>query len=111
MREVDEHWPQDGVQLHHSVAAWPLLLDDTTTVLESRPLALLSLRARAWPTGEAGVVLHLEPHGDETQVTIEEDLVSGPSRLLPKPLRTPLLSWRNGEAMSRLAFLVERRSA
>ena len=70
---------------------------------------MLELQARAWPTGKAVVRLRLEPHGDGTRVTIEEDAVSGPGRLVPGLVRKPLLAWRNTEAMRRLAFLVERR--
>ena len=32
MREVDETWPEVGSKLHHSVGAWPLLIDDNTEV-------------------------------------------------------------------------------
>ena len=110
MREVDQNWPAEGAELHHSVGSWPLLIDDTTTVTDSRPLTLLSLRARAWPGGEAAVTLELEAHGTETTVTIHEDAVSGPGVLVPRPVRTPLLQWRNQETMRRLAFLAERRT-
>src|SRR6478752_3157184 len=40
MREVDDHWPEPGARLHHSVGAWPVLLDDETEVLESVPGSL-----------------------------------------------------------------------
>jgi uncharacterized protein YndB with AHSA1/START domain len=110
MREVDAHWPATGAQLHHSVGSWPLLLDDTTEVLEVVPGSLLRLRARAWPTGAAEVLIRVEPAGAETEVVIEEDAVSGPGRLLPKPLRDPQLHWRNTETLRRLAYLAERRA-
>ena len=110
MREVDDHWPAEGARLHHSVGSWPMLLDDTTEVVESKAPSLLKLRARAWPTGEAAVTLHLEPHGEGTLVIIEEDAVSGPGRLVPSPARNLGLVWRNTEAMRRLAFLAERRT-
>lgn len=111
MREVDDHWPAAGARLHHSVGAWPALIDDTTSVLECRPSTYLRLQARAWPTGEAEVVLHLEPHADGTTVTIEEDATTGPGLLVPKPVRTPMLHWRNTEALRRLAYLAERRAS
>jgi uncharacterized protein YndB with AHSA1/START domain len=110
MREVDEQWPDAGATLHHSVGSWPALINDSTTVVESEPRSLLRLRARAWPAGEAEVVLHLEPHaGGTTHVTIEEDIASGPTRAIPQPVRAPLLSWRNTETLRRLAFIAERR--
>lgn len=109
MREVDDHWPAVGAELHHSVGVWPATLDDTTTVLEAVPPTLLRLRARAWPGGQAEVVFRLDPRGSETEVVIEEDAVSGPGRLVPKLLRDPPLAWRNVETLRRLAFIVENR--
>jgi uncharacterized protein YndB with AHSA1/START domain len=111
MREVDDGWPTEGAELHHSVGAWPVLVDDTTTVTECRPGAFLALRARAWPGGEAWVRLHLEARGAETTVTIEEDVYSGPAALVPGPVRRPLIRWRNVETLRRLAYLAERRQA
>ena len=111
MREVDDHWPAVGAQLHHSVGSWPLLVDDTTEVVEVVPGSLLVLEARFWPAGKAGVTLRLEAVGAETDVTIEEDATGGPGRLVPKLLRDPPLAWRNVEAMRRLAYVVERRRA
>lgn len=109
MREVDDHWPSVGARLHHSVGSWPLLIDDTTEVLEVVPGSLLRLRARAWPGGEAEVVIRLEASGTETEVVIEEDAVSGPGKLMPKPLRDAQLHWRNVETLRRLSYLAERR--
>jgi uncharacterized protein YndB with AHSA1/START domain len=109
MREVDDAWPREGAKLHHSVGSWPVLIDDDTEVLESSRPGKLVLSARAWPAGQARVVLTIEPHPEGTSVTIEEDVESGPGRLVPSPARQPLLAWRNTETMRRLAFLVERR--
>jgi uncharacterized protein YndB with AHSA1/START domain len=110
MRDVDEGWPAVGSQLHHSVGSWPLLIDDSTEVLECVPGSLLRLRARAWPTGEAEVVIRLEAAGTETEVVIEEDAARGPARLVPKPMRDVPLGWRNVETLRRLAYLAERRT-
>lgn len=111
MREVDDDWPAVGSRIHHSFGSWPLLLDDTTSVLECTPGSFLAVRARAWPTGEAEVKLHLSAIGSHTRVVIEEDVSSGPGRLVPKPLRAAGLKWRNVESMRRLAFLAERRES
>ncbi len=109
MRDVDEHWPAVGSQLHHSVGVWPLMIDDTTKVLEVAPPSLLRLRARAWPGGEADVELRVEPAEAGTRITIREDAVKGPGVLVPAPVRHLQLRWRNAEALQRLAYLVERR--
>ena len=110
MREVDEHWPAVGAKLHHSVGSWPALVDDETEVLESVPGSLMRLRAAAWPSGEAGVTIRLRAQGASCQVTIEEDAVSGPGRLVPKPVRDAGLKWRNTETLRRLAYVAERRT-
>jgi uncharacterized protein YndB with AHSA1/START domain len=110
MREVDDEWPEPGARLHHSVGTWPLLIDDTTEVIESAPGTKLTLRARAWPSGEAGVTVHLRPNGSGTEVVIEEDAETGPATLVPRVLRDPPLRWRNVETLRRLAYLAERRT-
>ncbi len=111
MREVDEHWPDVGARLHHSAGVWPVVVDDTTEVLAVTPSSMLRLRARGWPAGEAEVVLRLTAQAGETVVEISEDAVSGPGRLVPSPLRNPMLHVRNVEALRRLAAVVEGRHA
>jgi uncharacterized protein YndB with AHSA1/START domain len=109
MREVDDHWPEAGARLHHSVGTWPLLIDDDTEVLEVQPGSLLKLRARTWPMGEALVTIRLSPVGTDTEVSIEEQATSGPAALLPHALQDPPLTWRNTESLRRLAYVAERR--
>ncbi len=111
MRDVDEGWPAMGTALHHSVGSWPILIDDSTTVLESSPPTRLRLKARAWPTGAADVVFQLEPRGFETEVVMREDVIAGPARLIPRPLRQSLFTWRNIETLKRLGYLAEGRAA
>ena len=110
MRDVDETWPAVGSKLHHSVGTWPLLIDDTTEVLEIEEGRRLLLKARGWPAGEAHVDISLRPDGHATLVTMEEDATAGPGVLVPKPLRDAQLHWRNVEALRRLAFVVEGRT-
>ena len=110
MRDVDESWPAVGARLHHSVGTWPLLIDDTTEVLEIEEGRRLLLKARGWPAGEAHVDISLRPDGHATLVTMEEDATAGPGVLVPKPLRDAQLHWRNVEALRRLAFVVEGRT-
>jgi hypothetical protein len=110
MREVEHLWPAEGSRLHHSLGVWPLLINDDTEVVESRPGSLLSLRGRGWPLGEVAIVIRLHPVGAETEVVIEEDVVSGPGQLVPKPLRALALRWRNVETLRRLAYIAERRT-
>ena len=111
IRDVDPSWPEQGSQIAHSVGAWPMLIDDTTKVTECQPGQLLALRARAWPAGEAAVEIRLSGSGPDTEVTIKEDVVTGPAVLVPKPVRDVTLNKRNTEALLRLAYLAERRAS
>ena len=108
IREVSEDWPAEGTEIHHSVGAWPLLIDDTTTVRRSERPTLLELTVRAWPSGEGVVRITCRPEGADTEVTMEEDAASGPALLVPRPVRSLALDRRNRETLARLAILVER---
>ena len=110
MRDVDAGWPAVGTRLHHSVGTWPLLIDDTTEVLEVDEDRRILLLARGWPAGQAHVEITLEPRGTDTVVTIVEQATSGPGALIPKVIQDPQLHVRNIEALRRLAFVVEGRS-
>ena len=110
MREVDDTWPAVGARLHHSVGTWPLLIDDTTEVLEVEEGKRLLLLARGWPAGQAHVEITLEPKGTDTLVTIVEQATAGPGALIPKAVQDPQLHVRNIETLRRLAFVVEGRA-
>jgi hypothetical protein len=110
MRDVDAGWPAVGTRLHHSFGTWPLLINDTTEVLEVDEGRRLLLLARGWPAGQAHVEISLEPRGTDTIVTIVEQATAGPGALIPKALQDPQLHVRNIETLRRLAFLVEGRT-
>lgn len=110
MRNVDETWPAVGAKIHHSVGAWPALIDDSTSLLEWTPPQRAVLRARMWPVGEATVTLDVEPSAEGCKVTITEEPTSGPFAMLPRPLVDPSLKARNVETLKRLAFLAEGRA-
>jgi hypothetical protein len=110
VRDVDPSWPQPGARLHHSFGIWPLVINDNTEVLELEPGRRIRLRARGWPTGEATVEITTSPaDGASTQLTISEDVTSGPARLLPKPLRQTATVPRNRETLRRLSLLASGR--
>ena len=110
MREVDDEWPATGARLHHSLGAWPLLINDTTVVTDSKPGHLLVLRGRGWPVGEVDIAIRLRAAGADTEVVIDEDASAGPGLLVPQPLRGLALGWRNVETLRRLAYVAERRT-
>src|SRR3954470_12937659 len=113
IRSVDPSWPAEGSALAHSVGSWPLLLDDETRVLTSRPERLLRLLARTRPLGESLVEIEItERRGlGGCTVTIREDAVSGPGLLVPAPLRQLALLPRNRESLRRLDLQVRGRAA
>ena len=53
--------PPSAARLHHSVGSWPLMIDDTTSVLEVEENRRILLLARGWPAGQAHVEIVLEP--------------------------------------------------
>jgi len=109
LRDVTGGWPAKGAKIHHSVGVWPAVIDDESEVLEVDPGTRLRLRAAVWPFGEATVVLHLHPAGAHTEVVIEEDVSSGPGRLVPELVRRKMLEVRNVETLKRLAYVAENR--
>lgn len=110
MRDVDAEWPAQGATLHHSIGAWPALIDDTTTVVEWNPPTTMVLKARGWPIGTAIVRLTVEASGAGCVVTIEEDALEGPAKLIPPPLRSAAIRVRNVETLKRLAYIAENRA-
>jgi uncharacterized protein YndB with AHSA1/START domain len=110
IREVDAGWPAAGTRAHHSVGAWPLLLDDSTSVVSAVPERELVLQARGWPAGEARVTLRLRREGGGTRLDMTEVVTHGPGRLVPGPLQALAVAPRNAECLRRLVLLVEGRS-
>ena len=111
IRDVEQDWPAVGSKIHHSVGVWPAVLDDDTEVLACEPGRSMRLRARGWPLGEAEVEIRLSAQGAGTLVEISEDVVAGPGKLLPEPLRGATIKVRNVETLNRLALLAEGRTA
>jgi uncharacterized protein YndB with AHSA1/START domain len=109
MRDVDEGWPATGTKLHHSFGVWPLLIDDSTEVLEMEPGKRLVLEARGWPIGKAKVEITVAADGDGTLVSIAEDATGGPAQLVPEPIRHSTIDFRNRETLRRLGYIAEGR--
>ncbi|OLT55139.1 SRPBCC family protein [Cellulosimicrobium sp. CUA-896] len=109
IRAVDTSFPAPGSRIHHSVGAWPLLLDDETVVRAWDPDRGIEMQARGWPFGEARVRVTVAPSasGAECTVRLDEDASRGPGRFVPKPVRSALLTPRNRETLRRLALAAE----
>lgn len=110
MRAVSATWPQPGAKLHHSAGTWPALLDDETEVLECEPQRRLRLQAKGRPFGTAAVEITLAPVAAGTAITIAEDVATGPSKVVPKPVRQAAIVARNKETLRRLALVAEART-
>lgn len=110
IRDVDPPWPEPGGNIHHSVGAWPFLLDDVTTSLEYEPLKRLRLRIRAWPAGHGEVEFHVTEEPNGCRVVMTEHATNGPIALLPKTAADLMLHPRNAETLRRLKLLAEKRS-
>lgn len=108
VRGADPDWPRPGSAFHHTVGFGLLQLKDSTRVIDIDRDHRIALDARARPAGRAEVVIELKPHGDDTEVTIEERPVQGLAAALFNPLTDALLHVRNAEALRRLKKVVER---
>ena len=51
MRDVDPEWPQEGARIHHSLGIWPVMVHDTTEMVEWDPPRCVRLRPKAGPLG------------------------------------------------------------
>lgn len=109
MRSVDQRWPAVGARLHHSVGAWPVVINDQTKMLRWEPNSRLTLEARFGLLGTALVDLQVTPTAAGAELSITEDIERGLGRFPPKIIRDVLLGTRNVEALRRLALLVEGR--
>lgn len=111
VRRVEQGWPRPGASIHPVVGAWPLLRRGRTTSEEAEAPRRLVLTARSWPLGGARVVFDLLPRDGGTLVRLSEDAVEGPGRLVPRPLRDPLIGARNAQTLARLDGLAVARGA
>jgi uncharacterized protein YndB with AHSA1/START domain len=110
IRSADPLFPAAGTRFHHAVGVGPLRVHDHTEVVESRPLRLLHLRAKARPLGTATVIIELE--GDDRQTTVRlferPDGLYAPLAL--NPLVHALTKLRNAESLRRLEARVTARA-
>lgn len=111
IRDVDEHWPAVGSQLHHKAGPWPLSLQDSSTVLAVEPGRSLRLRAGLWPLGSATVTIVLEPAGGGTRIVMAEDFEAGPLLWIRNKINDLVLHRRNIESLRRLTDIVLRSTS
>ncbi|HEY8534484.1 MAG TPA: SRPBCC family protein [Micromonospora sp.] len=113
IRDVDDDWPRPGASLYHTLGPWPFIaIKGRSMVLTCDEPYELSLRAGLWPAGEAHVTFKLTPLEDgSTRVTFSEEFSAGPLLTMRNRLNDLILSWRNREALRRLADLAVNRGS
>lgn len=110
IRAFDPNWPDPHTQIHHSVGIGPLVIRDSTEVVEVQPPHLLVLEARFRPFGVVTVRFTLEPAGADTRLTVEETPRRGPVALPGfERVIDAAIYLRNWEMLRRIHRLVERR--
>jgi hypothetical protein len=105
---VDPTWPDPGSGFLHESLRGPFAVRDRTEVVRfDRDRGEVVLEAHSGPLGVALVRITVGEAGERTRVTLEEDALSGPLRLLPKPVRDVAIHTRNRRAIRRLRRMVE----
>ena len=78
IRRFDPRWPEPGTAIHHTVGIPPLLVRDSTEVIEMTPPSRLRLEARIWPLGTLEVEFEFADHPEGSTLTVREQPVAGP---------------------------------
>lgn len=111
IRGADDTWPAVGSRLHHTVGIWPLMLRDSSEVLESDPPWRLVMRAKIRPVGILRVEIDLKPVGaGATHLVLQEYVEGGPLKLTGR-LGDAGAQGRMELGVRRLRDLVEARAA
>ena len=110
MRAVSRRWPEPGTTIHHSIGIWPVLLNDSTVVMDSEPGFELVLLANGRPLGKARITMRLfDLDGGGCRIEMAEVPVSRPMSWVPDRVSLAAAFPRNRECTWRLAALAERR--
>lgn len=111
IRRFDPRWPDQGTAIHHTVGVPPLLVRDSTEVLEVRPPRCLRLEARIWPLGALVVEFEFRDHPGGCLLVVREEPVSGPvAAPALRQLTLAAVKLRNLEICRRYRKLVAARS-
>lgn len=109
IRRFDPRWPETGTAVQHSVGIWPLVIRDTTVVLDCEPPRRLVLEARLRLLGTLRISFALEGDG-ETDLWLGEEALAGlATRPGVRVIAEHALGLRNRELCRRLRRLCERR--
>ena len=105
IRWSEESWPEPGSRFGHQVGLGPVIVRDTTDVLECEPPRRLVLRTRARPLGETVVEFVLHPRAEGTEVVMRQNPSAGLLRKVDNPLLQRLNAARDRECLRRIEKL------
>jgi uncharacterized protein YndB with AHSA1/START domain len=106
---TDPRWPEPGSVFEHEQGIRPLTATDSTSVVSVDAPRRFLLEARVRPLVVALVDITLEERGSGCVVRMEERIVGGILRSLPRALADPVLKRRNDSSLRRLRELVLHR--
>lgn len=110
VRRFDPTWPEAGAEMRHSLGVGPLVIRDSTVVLDCEPPERLVLEAHARLLGTFEITFSLQDADGRTTLRIEETAVAGPLTLpVLRQVGDALITARNHEMCRRLANLVQSR--
>lgn len=111
IRRFDPRWPEKGTVIHHTVGVPPLLVRDTTEVLDVEPGRLLRLEARIHPLGALLVEFEFSADLAGCRLAVRESPRAG---LLARPAVSraveAAVTLRNREICRRYRRLVQKRN-
>lgn len=111
VRHFEPAFPEPGSGFHPTLGVGPLVLRDSTRVVEAEPRRRLVLHAGMRPFAVNRTAFRLEPRGELTEVEVEEYPVAGPAARIWNRGLDGILWLRNAELLRRLKKLAERRQA
>jgi uncharacterized protein YndB with AHSA1/START domain len=110
IRRFDPRWPDAGTRLHHSFGIGPLVVRDTTEVLECVPGRRLVLQAHLRGLGRFVVEFDFDAHPEGCRLTVAERAVHGMAAMpLIRGVADAAIHLRNRELGRRYRQIVERR--
>ena len=104
---LDQRWPQPGSRFRHVSGVPPLLIRDTTSVIDSQPPHHLLLLVHVRPLMSGTVELTVTPHARGSLVTMREEIRGGIGRITPRRLADAVIRRRNRVALRRLRDLAD----
>lgn len=111
VRHFEPAFPEAGSGFHPTLGVGPLVLRDTTRVVDVDSPRQLVLDAGMRPFAVNRTAFRLEPRGGLTEVEVEEYPVAGPAAKVWNRALDGILWLRNAELLRRLKKLAEQRQA